>query len=77
MEAVSAADRGERQELTVTGKDGVFDTLAIAQMFPEVINISKLDLGTRSVNGELLTDCRIGFEWRCAGYRGRCGPGSW
>lgn len=64
MEAVSAADRGERQELTVTGKDGVFDTLAIAQMFPEVINISKLDLGTRSVNGELLTDCRIGFEWR-------------
>ena len=64
MEAVSAADRGERQELAVTGKDGVFDTLAIAQMFPEVINISKLDLGTRSVNGELLTDCQIGFEWR-------------
>ena len=64
MEAVSAAERGERQELTVTGKDGAFDTLAIAQMFPGVINISKLDLGTRNVNGELLTDCRIGFEWR-------------
>ena len=29
-----------------------------------VVNISKLDLGTRNVNGEKVTDCRIGFEWR-------------
>lgn len=64
METVSAVDREGRQEVTVTGKDGVFDTLVIAQMFPDVVNISKLDLGVRNVNGEMLTDCRIGFEWR-------------
>lgn len=60
MESVSAADREGRQEITVTGRESAFDTLVIAQMFPDVINISKTDLGTRSVNGELFTDCRIG-----------------
>lgn len=64
MESVSAADREGRQEITVTGRESAFDTLVIAQMFPDVINISKTDLGTRSVNGELFSDCRIGFEWR-------------
>lgn len=64
METVSAAAREGRQEIVVTGKDGSFDTLVIAQMFPGVVNISKLDLGTRNVNGETVTDCRIGFEWR-------------
>ena len=64
METVSAADREERQEFTVTGKNNAVDTLVIAQMFPDVINISKLDLGTRNVNGEIFTDCRISFEWR-------------
>ena len=64
METVSAAGREGRQEFTVTGKDGAFDTLAIAQTFPDVVNISKLDLETRNVDGETFTDCRIGFEWR-------------
>ena len=64
METVSAAEREGRQEIVVTGKDSSFDTLVIAQMFPGVVNISKLDLGTRNVNGETVTDCRIGFEWR-------------
>ena len=64
MESVSAADREGRQEITVTGRESAFDTLVIAQMFSDVINISKTDLGTRSVNGELFSDCRIGFEWR-------------
>ena len=64
IEMVSAADREKRQELVITGKEDVFDTLGIAQMFPDVVNISKLDLGTRNVNGETFTDCRIGFEWR-------------
>ena len=50
MESVSAADREGRQEITVTGRESAFDTLVIAQMFPDVINISKTDLGTRSVN---------------------------
>ena len=63
METVSAAEREGRQEIVVTGKDSSFDTLVIAQMFPGVVNISKLDLGTRNVNGETVTDCRIGFEW--------------
>ena len=52
METVSAAEREGRQEIVVTGKDSSFDTLVIAQMFPGVVNISKLDLGTRNVNGE-------------------------
>lgn len=64
METVSAAEREGRQEFVVTGKDGAFDTLVIAQIFPDVVNISKLDLGTRNVNGETFTDCRIGFEWQ-------------
>ena len=55
MESVSAADREGRQEITVTGRESAFDTLVIAQMFPDVINISKTDLGTRSVNGELFS----------------------
>ena len=79
METVSAAEREGRQEIVVTGKDSSFDTLVIAQIFPGVVNISKLDLGTRNVNGETVTDCRIGFEWRGAGagfwgkYRSRNG----
>ena len=42
METVSAAEREGRQEIVVTGKDSSFDTLVIAQMFPGVVNISKL-----------------------------------
>ena len=42
MESVSAADREGRQEITVTGRESTFDTLVIAQMFPGVVNISKL-----------------------------------
>ena len=68
METVSAAEREGRQEIVVTGKDSSFDTLVIAQMFPGVVNISKLDLGTRNVNGETVTDCRIGLHG---------GPGMW
>ena len=74
METVSAAEREGRQEIVVTGKDSSFDTLVIAQMFPGVVNISKLDLGTRNVNGEVRGGGRPGcMEDRGCGLAGDCG----
>ena len=64
METVSAADRTGRQEIFLTGKENAVDTLAIAQTFQDVVNISKVELGQRKTNDGTVTDCRIGFEWR-------------
>ena len=64
METVSAAEREGRQEVTVTAKEGAVDTLVIAQMFPEVINISRMDFNEKKTENGILTESRIGFEWR-------------
>lgn len=64
MESVSAADRKGRQEIFVTGKENAIDTLAIAQTFQDVVNISKVELGQRKTTDGIMMDCRIGFEWR-------------
>ena len=73
METVSAAEREGRQEIVVTGKDSSFDTLVIAQMFPGVVNISKLDLGTRNLPRLRLPimGSRLSTEARSLGIPGK------
>lgn len=62
MEAVSSVSGKERHEFYVTGEDYVPETLIIAQMFPEAVNISNTVLREYTEDGKRYVTCRIGFE---------------
>ena len=64
MEVVSSVSGRERHEFYVTGEDYEPDTLVIAQMFPETINISNTKILEYEENGKRYVTCRIGFERR-------------
>lgn len=64
METVSSVYGRERHEFYVTGEDYEPDTLIIAQMFPEIINISNTKILEYEENGKRYVTCRIGFERR-------------
>lgn len=64
MEIVSGAEKGSRQEFVVTGEDYEPETLVIAQMFPDVINISNTKINEYREGGHDYVTCRIGFERR-------------
>ncbi len=63
MEVVSGVERDQRKEIVVTGKDYEPETLVIARMFPNVVNISNTVLKEYEEGGHRYVMCRIGFEW--------------
>lgn len=67
MEMVSGAEKGVRQECFVTGKDYEPETLVIAQMFPDAVNISNTKIHEYSEGGHDYVTRRIGFERRIEG----------
>lgn len=62
MEVVSGAKIGERQEYLITGKDYEPESLVIAQMFPDAVNISNTKIMEYQEGGHRYVTCRIGFE---------------
>ena len=62
MELVSAAETGSRYVYTVTGKDYEPESLVIAQMFPDTVNISNVRMREYWKDGHRYVTCRIGFE---------------
>lgn len=64
MELASSVSGRERREFYVTGEDYDPETLTIAQMFPETINISNTKVWEYTENGQRYVTCRIGFERR-------------
>jgi len=62
MEVVSQTRPGERKEYELTGKDYEPESLVIAQMFPDVINISNTKIKDDQKDGHRYVTCRIGFE---------------
>ena len=62
MELVSSAETGVRQECFLTGEDYEPETLVIAQMFPDSINISNTKMKEYDKDGHHYVTCRIGFE---------------
>lgn len=64
MELVSSGAFDEREEYYVTGKDYEPETLVIAQMFPDAVNISNTKIREYTEGGHRYVTCRIGFERR-------------
>lgn len=64
MEIASSTEKGARQECFVTGKDYRPESLVIAQMFPDAINISNTKISEYREGGHDYVTCRIGFERR-------------
>lgn len=62
MELVSQTLPGERQVYHLTGRDYEPETLVIAQMFPDVVNISNTKIREDRKDGHRYVTCRIGFE---------------
>ena len=62
MEIVSGAKIGERQECLITGKNYEPESLIIAQMFPDTINISNTKVNEYQEDGHRYVTCKIGFE---------------
>lgn len=62
MELVSAAETGVRQEYFLTGEDYEPETLVIAQMFPDSVNISNTKMREYDRDGHHYVTCRIGFQ---------------
>ncbi len=62
MEVVSGAETGTRQEYSITGKDYEPETLVIAQMFPDAVNISNTVIREYTEGGHRYVMCRVGFE---------------
>lgn len=62
MEVVSGSETGIRQEYFITGKDYEPESLVIAQMFPDAVNISNTILKEYQEGGHRYVTCRIGFE---------------
>lgn len=62
MEIVSSENVGERKECFLTGMDYEPETLIIAQMFPDAVNISNTRMNEYDCDGHHYVTCRIGFE---------------
>lgn len=62
MELVSSAETGIRTEYLITGENFEPETLVIAQMFPDVCNISNTKMREYLEHGRKYVVCRIGFE---------------
>lgn len=62
MEIVSSGNIGERNECFLTGKDYEPETLVIAQMFPDAVNISNTKMSEYEEDGHHYVTCRVGFE---------------
>ena len=62
MELASQAVPGKRQEYYLIGEDYEPESLVIAQMFPNIINISNTKIKDDQKNGHRYVTCRIGFE---------------
>jgi len=62
MEIVSGAKAGERKEYLITGKDYEPESLIVAQMFPDAVNISNTKIMEYQDGGHRYVTCRIGFE---------------
>ena len=62
MELVSQALPGERKEYELTGKNYEPESLVIAQMYPDVINISNTKIMDERKEGQRYITSRIGFE---------------
>lgn len=62
LELVSSVSDSERHEFYVTGEDYEPETLVIARLFPETINISNTKMSERRENGKRYIKNRIGFE---------------
>ena len=62
MEVVSGTKIGERRECLITGIDYEPESLVIAQMFPDTVNISNTKIMEYQENGHRYVTCRIGFE---------------
>ena len=62
LELVSSVSDSERHEFYVTGEDYEPETLVIARLFPETINISNTKMSERRENGRRYIKNRIGFE---------------
>lgn len=61
-EMVSQALPGERKEYFLTGEDYEPESLVIAQLFSDTINISNTKIKDYQKNGHRYVTCRIGFE---------------
>ena len=70
MEIVSGVKAGERQEYLITGKDYEPESLVIAQMFPDAVNISNTKIMEYQEGGHRYVTCRIGFERTLEGEEG-------
>lgn len=62
MEVVSGSETGSRQEYFITGKDYEPESLVIAQMFPDAVNISNTIINEYQEGRHRYVTCRIGFE---------------
>ncbi|MBQ7795880.1 MAG: hypothetical protein IJ374_04895 [Lachnospiraceae bacterium] len=62
MELVSSTLPGERQECFLTGANYEPESLIIAQIFPDVVNISNTKIKDYQKDGHRYVTCRIGFE---------------
>lgn len=61
-EMVSQTLPGERKEYFLTGEDYEPESLVIAQMFSDTVNISNTKIKDYQKNGHRYVTCRIGFE---------------
>jgi len=62
MELVSMSESGVRNEWFLTGEDYEPETLVIAQMFPDTVNISNTVVKEYKKGGHQYVTCRIGVE---------------
>lgn len=62
IELASQTLPGEQRVYEVTGEDYEPESLVIAQMFPDVINISNTKIREEEKNGHRYITCRIDFE---------------
>lgn len=62
MELVSMSETGVRNEWYLTGEDYEPETLVIAQMFPDAVNISNTVVKEYQKGGHHYVTCRIGVE---------------
>ena len=62
MELVSQALPGERKVYELTGKNYEPESLVIAQVFPDVVNISNTKIHSEKRDGDSYITSRIGFQ---------------
>ena len=58
---VSMVQDADPHEIYIIGLNHIPNTLIIGQTFPDVINISSLEMGSLDIGGQKYTMLRIGF----------------